>query len=160
VLSSRIIPGNEKAIYRMINQFYRDGARVITERDARVHGSGHAYREEMRELLEGIKPVYFVPMHGELRQLIRHRELAVYTGMHEDGVSVIENGTMLEFEERGVHFRKTEFAGEVLVDGKMMDGVEEVVLRDRQHLAEDGMLTVILVIERRTHQIIAGPDFV
>jgi ribonuclease J len=135
-------------------------ARVVTERDARVHGSGHAYRDEMRELIQSLRPLYFIPMHGDLRHLIRHRELAVACGLTDDQVLVIENGTMLEFVEQGVHWTKTDWAGQVLVDGKMMDGVEEVVLRDRQHLAEDGMLTVILVIDRRSHKVIAGPDFV
>ncbi len=160
IFSSRIIPGNERPIWRMINQLYRHGARVVTEREARVHGSGHAYRGEMRRLFDLLRPRWFVPVHGEMRQLIIHRDLAVESGVDPRRVCVIENGTQLELDRETGTAYPTAWAGQVLVDGRMMDGVEEVVLRDRKHLSEDGMLTVILVIDTKTHKIIAGPDIV
>jgi ribonuclease J len=160
VMSSRIIPGNERAIYRMINHFYRHGARVVTERDAPVHASGHAYRGEMRELLERLRPEHLVPIHGELRQLIGHRDLALEAGLADEQVHVLENGMTLELDEAGAAVIPTDHAAEVLVDGKIMDGVDDVVLRDRLHLSNDGMLTVILVVDRQGHKIIAGPDIV
>jgi ribonuclease J len=160
VLSSRIIPGNERTIYRMINHFYRRGARVVTERDAMVHGSGHAYRGEMRRLLQALRPRLFMPVHGELRQLIGHRDLAIEEGIPEDNIFVLENGMHLDVSAGRAVRRETDWAGQVLVDGKMIDGVGEVVLRDRKHLSGDGMVTVILVIDRQSHCIIAGPDIV
>ncbi|MCL5270381.1 MAG: ribonuclease J [bacterium] len=159
VMSSRIIPGNEKAIYRMINHFYRHRARVVTERDAPVHGSGHACRAEMAELLDAARPRYFLPIHGELRHLIHHRDLAVERGLAESGVFVLENGMQLEVGEQAAG-AETAWAGQMLVDGRVLEELEEVVLRDRKHLAEDGMITIVLVIDRASHQIIAGPDIV
>jgi ribonuclease J len=160
VISARIIPGNERGIGRMINHFYRRGARVITERDARIHASGHAYRDEMRELIERLRPRHLVPLHGELRQLVGHRDLALECGLREDQVHLLENGMTLEVDEAGAVVIPTDHAGQVLVDGKLMDGVDEVVLRDRKHLSCDGMLTVILVVDQHEHKIIAGPDIV
>ena len=160
VFSSRIIPGNERAIYRVINHFYRRGARVITERDAPVHGSGHAYREEMRELLKAVRPRYFMPIHGELRQLIGHGDLARECGVAEPNIFILENGMQLTVTQTEAIARKTDWSGNVLVDGRVIDGVDQVVMRDRKHLADDGMLTVILVIEQHSHKIIAGPEIV
>jgi ribonuclease J len=161
ILSSRIIPGNERGIYRMINHFYRRGARVVTERDAPVHASGHAYRGEMGVLLDLLRPRHLMPIHGELRNLIGHRDLALAHGLDASRVHVLENGMSLEMDADGsVVVLPTDWAGQMLVDGKLMDGVDEVVLRDRRHLSCDGMLTVILVIDQHSHKIIAGPDIV
>ncbi len=114
ILSSRIIPGNEKPIWRMINNFYRHGGRVITERDARVHGSGHAYRGEMRQIIGLLRPQYLMPVHGEMRQLIIHRELAVECGLPRERVLVFENGTQLELDKSDVTLTATDWAGQVL----------------------------------------------
>jgi ribonuclease J len=160
VMSSRIIPGNEKAIYRMINHFYRHGARVVTEREARVHASGHAYRGEMRDLIQRVRPRHLVPMHGDLRHLIAHRDLAVETGVNAANVFVLDNGMELLVDANGAAAGGGRWAGRVMVDGKRLDGVHDAVLRDRLHLSNDGMLTVILVIDRESHRIIAGPDIV
>ena len=160
VFSSRFIPGNERAIYRLINLFYRHGAKVVTERDAFVHASGHAYGGELRRLIETLRPRYFMPIHGELRQLHRHAELARSTGIPANDVFILENGMQLTFDSHDAVVGSTEWSGNVLVDGRVMDEVGEVVLRDRKHLADDGMVTVILVIEQRTHRIIAGPEIV
>ena len=161
ILSSRIIPGNERAIYRMINHFYRHGARVITERDAVVHGSGHAYRDEMRRLLNLTRPMWFMPVHGEMFHLYKHRELAQSCGIPEENIHILENGMLLEIDDRMSWFaEEADLSGQVLVDGRMIEGVEDVVLRDRKHLAEDGILTVILAIDKHSHKIISGPDIV
>jgi ribonuclease J len=160
VLSSRIIPGNERTIFRMINHFYRRGARVVTERDENVHGSGHAYRAEMKRMLEWVKPSYFIPIHGELRQLILSAELAESTGILDRNIFILENGMTLEIEGEDARIHQTDHAGQILVDGKKISGVHEVVLRDRKHLSVDGMLTVIMVIDQQSHRIIAGPDMV
>lgn len=160
VLSSRIIPGNEKPIYRMIDHLYRRGARVITERDAMVHGSGHAYRGEMRRLFELVRPRWFIPLHGALRQLVHHRDLAYECGVEPGNVHVLLNGEQFELDGDDIVLRETQWSGQVLVDGKVLEGVEEVVLRDRQHLSEDGMLSAILVIDKQSRRIIGGPDIV
>lgn len=161
ILSSRIIPGNERTIYRMINHFYRHGARVITERDAVVHGSGHAYRDEMRKLLTLTKPLHFTPVHGEYYHLVKHRELAQECGIPEENIHIIENGMILEVDEKCAWIaEKSDLAGQVLVDGRVVEGVEEIVLRDRRHLSEDGIITVVLAIDKHSHKIIAGPDIV
>ena len=167
VMSSRIIPGNEKSIFKMINHFYRHGARVVTEREARVHASGHAYRDEMKGLISELRPQYLLPVHGEVRQLIAHGELGIEMGMSEDQILVLDNGMQVEMvpERKGSERLKarvepTDWSGEVMVDGQKINSLHEVVLRDRKHLSEDGMLTVIVVIDQRSHKIIAGPDIV
>ena len=160
ILSARMIPGNERAIYRMTNHLYRRGARVITDRDAPVHASGHAYSAEMLRLYRSLRPQYFIPVHGELRQLIRNGELAASIPMDKDKVLIIENGDTLDLDANGVEHRRAGLAGQVLLDGKVFDPLEEVVLRDRKNLSEDGMIIVILVIDKRTLEITAGPDIV
>lgn len=160
ILSARMIPGNEKAIYKMINHIYRKGSKVITERDAKVHASGHAYRDEMRQLYRMIRPKYFVPIHGELRQLIGNRDLAADLSIDEANIFILENGDTLDVDATSAEHCRAGLAGQVLVDGKVFDQLEEVVLRDRKHLAEDGMLIVILVIDKKTLEITAGPDIV
>lgn len=160
ILSSRIIPGNERAVYRMINHFYRLGARLFYERNSHVHVSGHAYRDEMRSMLSMTKPKYLMPIHGELYQLIAHKQLAVETGMPEDNVLIFEDGQALELDRNGARKGPRVQAGPVLVDGKTVGEIGEIVLRDRRHLSQDGMITVILVIDRSNGEILAGPDIV
>jgi ribonuclease J len=160
IFSARMIPGNERAIYRMINHFYRRGARVITERDGLVHASGHAYEEEMLQLYGMLKPRCFVPIHGELRQLIGNAALALRVAVDADGIFILENGDVFDLAARSARQYCAGEAGDVLVDGKIFDQVEEVVLRDRKHLAEDGMIIVILAIDKKTLEITAGPDIV
>lgn len=160
IISARMIPGNEKAIYKMINHFYRRGARVITEKDAPIHATGHACREEMRQLYRMLKPKYFAPIHGELRQLISNGEIGAGLGIEPSRIFIIENGDALDLDADSITHRRFGLAGQVLVDGKIFDQLEDVVLRDRQHLSEDGMLLVILVIDKKTLKVIAGPDIV
>ncbi len=160
IFSARMIPGNERAIYKMINHFYRRGAHVVTERDGPIHASGHAYEDEMLQLYRSVKPRFFVPIHGELRQLMCNGELATRVAISPDDVFVLENGDVLDVTPDSAKVFRAEVAGEVLVDGKVFDQVEEVVLRDRKHLAEDGMVIVILAIDKRTLRILAEPDIV
>jgi len=160
VLSSRIIPGNERAVYRMINHFYRLGARIFYERNSHVHVSGHAYRDEMRAMLAMTKPAYLTPVHGELYQLIAHKQLAMENGMSEERVQVIEDGQSLEISGGVMRRGPRVHSGPLLVDGKTVGEIGEVVLRDRRNLSQDGMITVILVIDRSNGDILAGPDII
>lgn len=160
VLSSRMIPGNERAVYRMINNLYRLGAHLFYERNAHVHVSGHAYRDEMRSMLAMTKPKYLMPIHGELYQLIAHKQLAVESGMNEANVKIVEDGQSLELDKNGIHLGPLIPSGPILVDGKTVGEIGEVVLRDRRHLSQDGIITVIMVIDRSNGEILAGPDIV
>ena len=161
ILSARIIPGNERTIFRMINHFYRRGARVIYGAQERVHSSGHAYQDDMRQLLSLVQPRNLIPVHGELRQRIAHRALAVELGLPPEDIFVPNNGEVLEIAPNGAAKLLNEpvEAGRVLVDGGVGD-VHEVVLRDRRYLAEDGVVLVLLVINRSTGLLLTDPEIV
>ena len=160
ILSSRMIPGNERGIYRMINNFYRHGARVVTERDAPVHASGHACRGEMQQLLEAVKPRFLMPVHGELRQQVLHRDLGLEMGIPWENIPILENGEHALIDAKRCRLERSAWSGQVMVDGKLLEGVHEVVLRDRRYLSGDGMLTAIIVIDKASHKIVGGPDIV
>lgn len=160
ILSSRIIPGNETAIYRMINHFFRRGAEVYYTDVAGVHVSGHAAREEMRQMIALCRPKYLLPIHGEFRHLIEHKHLAVEMGIDPEKVFILQNGDVIEMDADGAARGERIMVSRVLVDGRDVGGVDEVVLRDRRHLAEDGMVIVMLVIEKATTQLVTGPDIV
>jgi ribonuclease J len=158
VLSSRIIPGNEKPISSMINHIYRRGACVHHAANARVHVSGHASQEELKLLLRLVRPHYFVPVHGEYRHLVRHRALAQSVGMAPESTFLLEDGHVLEIDAGGARVAEPVHAGRVFVDGKGIGDVEDVVLRDRRHLSSDGLVLAILAIDQQSGEIIAGPD--
>jgi ribonuclease J len=158
ILSARIIPGNERSIFRMINHLYRREVEVYSEADACVHTSGHAYRDEMAEMIRWVRPRHLIPIHGEIRHLIEHRRLAVEMGIPEENVFVVENGNIVEITVDGARRAGDCHAGRVFVDG--VGDVSEIVLRDRKHLANDGFLVVILAVDHQTFQIAAGPDLV
>ena len=160
ILSARIIPGNERGIYRLINHFFRLGAQLYYERNAEVHVSGHAYRDEMNAMLSMTRPKYLMPVHGELYQLMAHRNLAIRGGMAPENIFVVENGNTVELSDGFASLGPQVEAGPILVDGKTVGEVGEVVLRDRHHLGQDGMITVILVIDQSNGKILAGPDIV
>lgn len=160
VLSSRIIPGNETGIYRMINHFFRRGAEVFYTDVAGVHVSGHAAREEMRQMIALCRPKYLIPIHGEFRHLIEHKHLAVDMGVDPEKVFILQNGDVVEMDADGAARGERIHVSRVLVDGRDVGGVDEVVLRDRRHLAEDGMVIVMLVIEKASGQLVTGPDIV
>ncbi|MGV8074269.1 MAG: ribonuclease J [Syntrophobacteraceae bacterium] len=158
VLSSKFIPGNERTIQNIINHLYRQGAEVIHEQVRDIHVSGHAYREELKTMLNIVRPKYFIPVHGEYRHLVKHRQLAMVMGMPAERCLLVENGTIVSFD--GVNVSTDEHAetGRVLVDGKGVGDVGGLVLRDRRHLSEDGLVIASLVINKETKEILSGPD--
>ncbi|MCX8038178.1 MAG: ribonuclease J [Candidatus Sumerlaeia bacterium] len=160
ILSSRIIPGNERPIFRMMNHLFKRGAKVVYERTAPVHASGHAHREEMKSLINLVRPKYFIPIHGEMRHLTAHRDLAVEMGIPASRAILLENGQAWIYENGVASVQPLFPAGRTLVDGKGIGDVHRVVLRDRQHLAQDGMFIVILAIDRSSNRVVAGPEIV
>ena len=160
VLSSRIIPGNERAISSLMNHLYRRGAVVLHDRMARVHVSGHASQEELKLVLNLVRPRHFVPVHGEYRHLVRHQRLAMEVGVPAEGCHLLEDGDVLELDDAGARRAERVIAGRVFVDGKGIGDVKDVVLRDRRHLSEDGLVLAVLAIHQRSGEIVAGPDLV
>ncbi len=160
ILSSRFIPGNEKAITSIINSLYRMGADVIYEKVSAIHSSGHAYKEELKIMLNLVRPKYFIPIHGEYRHLVKHIQLAKEMGMTTDNLLLIENGTVLCFEARKAKIGDSVHTGRILVDGKGVGDVGEVILRDRRRLAGDGVVIALLVLDKQTGELIYGPDII
>jgi ribonuclease J len=160
ILSSRFIPGNEKAITSIINNLYRMGAGVIYEKVSDIHTSGHAYQEELKLLLNLVKPKYFIPVHGEYRHLVKHAQLAEELGLPKNNLIVVEDGSVVCFEngkaERGGEIQ----TGRILVDGKGVGDVGDVVLRDRRKLSGDGVVIALLAVDEHTGDIIYGPDII
>jgi ribonuclease J len=160
VLSSRIIPGNERAISSLVNHLYRRGATVHYGRGAPIHVSGHASQEELKLVLNLVRPRHFVPVHGEYRHLVRHLQLAREVGVPADGCHLLEDGDVLEILSDGAERAERVPAGRVFVDGKGIGEVGDVVLRDRRHLSEDGLVLAVLAIAQQSGDIVAGPDLV
>jgi ribonuclease J len=158
ILSSKFIPGNERNIQNIINHLYRQGAEVIYEKVRDIHVSGHAYKEELKLLINTVQPRYFIPIHGEFRHLVKHRQLALDTGLHPERCPLLENGHVLEFDAGGAQVSGRVETGRVFVDGKGVGDVGGLVLRDRRHLSEDGLVIVSLVISKDTKEILSGPD--
>jgi len=160
ILSSRIIPGNERMIGNVVNHMYRRGARVFHTRNAPVHVSGHASRDELALMLNLIRPKYFVPIHGEYRHLAHHLSLAQSVGLAADATFLLEDGSVLEIDTNGASQVDGVTAGRVFVDGKGIGDVDDIVLRDRRHLSRDGFLIVVLAFDQKSGELVAGPDFV
>jgi ribonuclease J len=160
VLSSRIIPGNERAISSLVNHLYRRGAIVYYDRVAPVHVSGHASQEELKLVLNLVRPRHFVPVHGEYRHLVRHIRLAGEVGIPAERCYLLEDGDVLELEGGSARRAERVTAGRVFVDGKGVGDVGDVVLRDRRHLSEDGLVLAVLAIHQQSGDIVAGPDLV
>ncbi len=165
VLSSKMIPGNERAIARIINHLFKHGAEVFYEKVSEIHVSGHASKEELKLMLSLIKPKYFIPVHGEYRHLVYHSQLARKVNIPEENIFIIENGVVLEFTENSARRAGVVNVGRVYIDGKTAGSVEEagvdtVVLRDRMKLAHDGVVIVILGIDKTTGKVVTGPDIV
>jgi ribonuclease J len=158
VISARPIPGNERMVHQTVNNLYRHGARVFYSEVGNVHVTGHAQREELREMLDATRPRYFIPVHGEYRQLLQHAELAKEAGVPDDRVVVVEDGEAVELDADSIQKGDKISTGLVFVDGLGVGDVEQVVLRDRRHLAEDGILVVTLALDRDTGTLRAGPD--
>jgi ribonuclease J len=163
ILSARIIPGNEKNIFRMIDHLFRRRVLVYYEsgRSAPIHVSGHASQEEMKILLQLVKPKYFIPVHGEYRQLFRHAALAEQLGAVGAEIFLIESGQPIEFTPDG-NARKREpvTAGRVCVDSGSLEEIEDVVIRDRRHLSEDGVVVPIIAINKHTGKMEIAPEIV
>jgi ribonuclease J len=161
ILSSRIIPGNEKAIFRMLDHMFRRRALVYYDNSAGViHVSGHASQEEQKLLLQLVKPKYFIPVHGEYRHLFRHAALAHQLGVVSGEIILAENGHSIEFTEDGAYRRDPVAAGRVLVDSGSLEEIEEVVVRDRRHLSEDGVVVPIIAIDKHTGKLESQPEIV
>ncbi|GAB6058074.1 ribonuclease J [Desulfonatronum parangueonense] len=160
LMSSRIIPGNTKAISRVINNLYRLGAEVLYEKVQGIHASGHAHREELATMLNTVKPKFFVPIHGEYRHLVKHCQLARECGVASERAIVLDNGQPLTFFERGIRFEDRIRVDSTLVDGKGVGDVGASVLKERKLLAEEGLVVVHLVIDQETGHILVGPEMI
>ncbi|QGY40837.1 RNase J family beta-CASP ribonuclease [Pseudodesulfovibrio cashew] len=159
ILSSRFIPGNVKAITRVINNLYRYGAEVLYEKMHGIHASGHAHAGELALMIESVRPRYFIPVHGEYRHLVKHSRLAVECGVGERCSLVVENGQSVSFYEDGsVEYGPLFPAEKILVDGKGVGDVGQSVLKERQLLAGEGLVIVVLVVDQATGEISIGPD--
>ncbi|HAZ38117.1 MAG TPA: ribonuclease J, partial [Clostridiaceae bacterium] len=160
IISANPIPGNEKLVSKVINQLFKKGANVIYESLAEVHVSGHACQEELKLMHTLVKPKYFMPVHGEYRHLKQHALLAQKLGMDESHIFIADIGQVLEISKDGARFNGSVPSGQVLVDGLGVGDVGNIVLRDRKHLSQDGILTVVVTIEKKTGTVIAGPDII
>jgi ribonuclease J len=165
ILSSKMIPGNERAIANIINHLFKRGAEVFYEKVSEVHVSGHASKEELKLMLSLIKPKYFIPIHGEYRHLVYHAQLATKVNIPEENIFILEDGEVVEFTPDTARRAGLVSIGRVYIDGKVAGsavdtGVDTVVLRDRRKLAHDGIVIVILGIEKGTGKVVSGPDIV
>ena len=160
ILSSKFIPGNEKTISNLINHLYRRGAEVHYEKVSEIHVSGHASQEELKTMLQLTRPRYFVPIHGEYRHLVRHRRLAQEVGVPEANCFILEDGDVLELTANSATKGFPVQVGKVFVDGKGVGDVGPVVIRDRRHLSEDGLVLAVLAIHQQSGEIVAGPDLI
>ncbi|AKA70005.1 ribonuclease J [Clostridium scatologenes] len=160
IISASAIPGNEKLISKVINQLFKKGADVIYEALADVHVSGHACQEELKLMHTLVKPKFFMPVHGEYRHLKQHAELAVKLGLPSSNVVIADNGDVIEVTRDSIRKNGTVISGQVFVDGLGVGDVGNIVLRDRKHLSQDGILTVVVTIEKESGSVIAGPDII
>ena len=160
IISASAIPGNEKAVSRIINELYRKGADVVYEKSEGLHVSGHACQEELKILHALCKPKFFVPVHGEQRMLQLHSRLAQQMGISARNIVIGEVGSVIELSARSCKLNGTVTAGKVFVDGTGVGDVGSVVLRDRKHLAQDGMIVVCLNLSGQDSSIISGPDII
>ena len=160
IISASPIPGNEKPINKMIDELFKRGANVIYKSLAEVHVSGHACEEELKLIQAIVKPKYFMPVHGEFRMLTRHKDIATRMGMSEENVFIMDNGRVLEFDGDEIHTDETVTSGNVLIDGLSVGDIGNIVLRDRRHLAEDGLIVVVMSVNSATGEVISGPDII
>ncbi|MEW6661178.1 MAG: ribonuclease J [Bacillota bacterium] len=160
IVSAVPIPGNEKAVARAVDYIFKQGANVIYENFQGVHVSGHGKQEELKLMINLVKPKYFLPIHGEYRMLVRHARLAEELGIPEENVFVIENGQTLEITPKSAQINGKVSAGKVLVDGLGVGDVGNIVLRDRKQLSQDGIVIVVVTLNKETGHVVAGPDVV
>jgi ribonuclease J len=160
ILSSKFIPGNEKAITKIINDLYRQGADVIYEKISQIHVSGHAFQEELKLMINLTKPKYFIPIHGEYRHLVLHSRLAEQVGISKQNILLAENGQIIAFDENGGRVSDNVVTGRVLIDGKGIGDVGRSVLKERRDLSEDGLVVVNMAFDEETGIVIFGPEIV
>lgn len=160
IISASPIPGNDKLVSRVINQLYRKGVEVIYEDLEEIHVSGHAYKEELKLIHTLVKPKYFMPVHGEYRHLKHHSDLALKLGMDKSNVFTLETGQVLEISQDKAIATEKVHTGVVFVDGIGVGDVGNIVLRDRRDLARDGMVTIVVAINKETYSIVSGPDII
>lgn len=160
VMSSRIIPGNEEIVSRAINNLFKQGARVIYGKNDQIHVSGHASQEELKLLLNLVKPKYFIPVHGELRHLHAHAELARRQGIPAEQIFVVENGTVLEFDDEGGRVTDRIPGGWIFVDGAGIGDIGPVVLHDREILSQDGFVLAVVRLDQKTGRLIDRPKII
>lgn len=160
IMSSRVIPGNARAVNRLINQMYRMGADVCHDGTRPVHVSGHGRRDELRTMLDAVRPKFFVPIHGEYRHLIQHRDLARDWGIAPERTFILDDGEPLTLLPDTIRLEEKIHADSILVDGKGVGDVGNLVLRERQLLGGDGVVVVVLVLDEETGEVIHGPDMI
>ncbi|MBS6610928.1 MULTISPECIES: ribonuclease J [Peptoniphilus] len=159
ILSATPIPGNENAVTKVINRLLERGAKVIYETLSEIHVSGHACQEELKLILSLIKPKYFIPAHGEVRHLMKHAKIAAQMGIPEDNIFIMENGNCLEISQKDAKLVGDVPSGNILVDGLGVGDVGNIVLRDRKHLSEDGLIIVVITITKEG-KVVSGPDII
>ncbi len=160
LISASPIPGNEKFIARTIDHLFKKGANVIYEAISGVHVSGHASQEELKLMLNLVRPKFFIPVHGEYRHLVHHSHLAMEVGIPSENIFIVENGRILEFTKDSCRMAGRVTAGKVLVDGLGVGDVGNIVLRDRKQLSQDGILIVVVAIDKETGEVVSGPDII
>ena len=160
IISASAIPGNEKLVAKTINHLFKQGARVIYESLSGIHVSGHASQEELKLMLNLVKPKYFIPVHGEYRHLVQHARLAVDVCVAPENVLIAENGEVIELTKERIRVAGKVTSGKIFVDGLGVGDVGNIVLRDRRQLSQDGILIVVVTIDKETGKVVAGPDIV
>ncbi len=160
IISATPIPGNEKFVSKVIDDLMQIGAEVVYSSLEAIHVSGHACQEEQKLIIALAKPKYFIPVHGEYRQLIAHSETAQSMGINKENILMMANGRILEINENKAEFTSTVPCGRVLVDGLGVGDVGSIVLRDRQHLSQDGLIVIVLTMDSSTGEVVAGPDVI
>ena len=160
VLSSSAIPGNEKLVGKIINALVKNGVKVVNDSTEDVHVSGHACREEIKLMMALLKPKYLMPIHGEDRHLYANKDIGEFMGIPSENIFISEIGKVLELDKKGARFNGSEPAGKVLVDGSGIGDIGSVVLRDRKHLSEDGLVVVVATVDIADRLIMSGPDIV
>jgi ribonuclease J len=160
VISATPVPGNETAVYRTINQLFKRGGNVFYESISGVHVSGHAAQEELKLMMNLVRPRYFIPIHGEYRHLEHHARIAEELGISRENIFILENGDVVEFDKKGARVNGRVAAGAVFVDGLGVGDIGDVVLRDRHQLSRDGIFIVVLTVDQHSGEIVAGPDII
>lgn len=160
IISATAIPGNEKSVSKIINDLTKKGAKVICKSITAIHVSGHACKEELKLMHSLLKPKYFAPVHGELRHLMSHKELAEGLGQNSKNIFILENGDVLSLSRRKAKVEGKVHAGKVMIDGLGVGDVGNIVIRDRKSLSQDGIISIIFVIEKESKMVVSGPDVI